>query len=83
MQSKADNLCCTSEDANASDTLFLSSLSIHYNLYSLIVVSANGIKISSANGHYARKCFTETELSHGWDGHKKLLVEMSRIRMRI
>ena len=30
-------------------------------------MSDNGIKISSANGHYALKYFIETEFSHGSD----------------
>ena len=43
---------------------------IHNTLHSLFAdctVSANGIKISSAIGHYAHKCFIETEFSHGSD----------------
>ena len=41
--------------------------------YLLITVSANGIKISSANGHYAHKSFIETEFSHGTDAKKTWL----------
>ena len=36
-------------------------------------MSANGIKISSANGHYAHKSFIETEFSHGSDAKKTWL----------
>ena len=46
-----------------------------YIRFSLIAVSANGLKISSADGRYAFKSFIETEFSHGSD--EKKLIEMS------
>ena len=56
----------TTGDANASDTPFFVNNILH-SLFADCTVSANGNKISSANGHYAHKCFIETEFSHGSD----------------
>ena len=38
-----------------------------HSLFADCTVSANGIKNSSANGHYAHKIFIETEFLHGTD----------------
>ena len=40
------------------------------SLFADFTVSANCIKISTANGHYAHKSFIETEFSHGTDAEK-------------
>ena len=44
-----------------------------HSLFADCTVSANGIKISSANGHYAHKRFIETEFSHGTGAKKTWL----------
>ena len=66
VQSNGNNLRYTTGDANASDTPFFLNNILH-SLFADCTVSANGNKISSANGHYAHKCFIETEFSHGSD----------------
>ena len=66
VQSNGNNLRYTTGDANASDTPFFVNYILH-SLFADCTVSANGNKISSANGHYAHKCFIETEFSHGSD----------------
>ena len=66
VQSNGNNLRYTTGDANASDTPFFVNYILH-SLFANCTVSANGNKISSANGHYAHKCFIETEFSHGSD----------------
>ena len=48
-------------------------LIISFIRFSPTTVSANGIKISTANGHYAPKSFIETEFSHGTDTKKTWL----------
>ena len=66
VQSKRNNLRYTARDANTSDTVYFVKNTLH-SLFADCTVSANGIKISSANGHYAHKCVIETEFSHGSD----------------
>ena len=66
VQSNGNNLRYTTGDANASDTPFFVNNILH-SLFADCTVSANGNKISSANGHYAHKYFIETEFSHGSD----------------
>lgn len=53
------------DDANSDAPYFVNN--ILHALFSECTVSANGIQISHANGHYAHKCFIETEFSHGTD----------------
>ena len=79
VQSNGNDLRFTTGDANNSDTPHLVNNTLH-SLFTDCSVSANGIKISSANGHYAHKSFIETEFSHGSDA-KKNLAEMSGIRI--
>ena len=38
-----------------------------HSLFSDCTVSANGLKVSNANGNYAQKNFSETEFSHNKD----------------
>ena len=45
-----------------------------HSLFSDCTVSANGLKISNANGHYAHKSFLETEFSHNIDAKKTWLA---------
>ena len=66
VQSNGNNSRYTTGDANASDTPFFVNNILH-SLFADCTVSANGNKISSANGHYAHKCIIETEFSHGSD----------------
>ena len=40
---------------------------VYHSLFSDCTVSANGLKISNANGNYAHKSFIETEFSHNKD----------------
>ena len=44
-----------------------------HSLFASCTVSANGIKISSANGHYAHKRFIEKEFLHETDAKKTWL----------
>ena len=59
-----NDLQYTAGDAPATDASFFVNNVLH-SLFVDCTVSANGIKISSANGHYAHKSFIETEFSHG------------------
>ena len=45
-----------------------------HSLFSDCTVSANGLKISSANGNYAHKSFIETEFSHNKDAKSTWLA---------
>ena len=72
VQSNGNNLRYTTGDANASDTPFFVN-NILQSLFADCTVSANGNKISSANGHYAHKCFIETEFSQGSDAENTWL----------
>ena len=78
LQTDGTDLRYTTGDANASDLLYFANNILH-SLFADCTVSANGIKISTANGHYAHKSFIETEFSHGTD--EKKLAEMSRLRV--
>ena len=62
----------TAGDATATDAAYFVNNVLH-SLFADCTVSANGIKISSANGHYAHKSFIETEFSHGADAKKTWL----------
>ena len=63
VQSNGNDLGFTTGDANNSDTPHLVNNALH-SLFTDCSVLANGIKISSANGHYAHKSFIEKEFSH-------------------
>ena len=76
VQSNGNNLRYTTGDANASDTPFFVNNILHSS-FADCTVSANGNKISSANGHYAHKCFIETEFSHGSDAKSSWLKHES------
>ena len=52
-----------------------------HSLFSYCTMSAEGLKISNANGNYAHKSFIETEFSHNKDA-KKHLVGMSGLLLR-
>ena len=69
LQTDGTDLRYTAGDANASDLPFFAN-NILYSLFADCTISANGIKISTANGHYADKSFIETEFSHGTDAKK-------------
>ena len=45
-----------------------------YSLFSDCTVSANGLKISNANGNYTHKSFIETEFSHNKDAKANWLA---------
>ena len=45
-----------------------------HSLFSDCMVSANGLKISNANGNYAHKSFIETEFSHNKDAKNTWLA---------
>ena len=45
-----------------------------HSLISDCTVSANGLKISNANGIYAHKCFIEAEISHNKDAKNTWLI---------
>ena len=72
VRNNGNDLRFTTGDANNSDTPHLVNNALH-SLFADCTVSANGIKISSANGHYAHKSFIETEFSHGSDAKKTWL----------
>ena len=59
------------DPANTDSAFFVSN--VLHSLFADCTVSANGIKVSSANGHYAHKSFIETEFSHGTDAKKSWL----------
>ena len=62
---KADNtnLNYVTGDATQQDTPVFVNNTLH-SLFSDCTVTAQGIKVSSANGLYAHKAFIETEFSH-------------------
>ena len=62
----------TAGDATATVAAYFVNNVLH-SLFADCTVSANGIKISSANGHYAHKSFIETEFSHGADAKETWL----------
>ncbi len=59
-------LAYTAGQDDQSDLPVLVNNSLH-SLFSECSVTANGVKVSSANGLYAHKSFIETEFSHGKD----------------
>ena len=69
LQTDGTDLRYTADDAKASDLPFFAN-NIFHSLFADCTVSANGIKISTANGHYAHKSFIETEFSHGTDAEE-------------
>ena len=66
LQTDGTDLRYTTGDANASDLPYFVNNILH-SLFADCTVSANGVKISTANGPYAHKSFIETEFSHGTD----------------
>ena len=78
LQTDGTDLRYTHGDANASDLLYFADNILH-SLFADCTVSANGIKISTANGHYAHKSFIETEFSQGT--RKENLAKMSGLRV--
>ena len=71
-QTDETDLRYTHGDANASDLPYFAN-KILCSLFFDCTVFANGIKISTASGHYAHKSFIETEISHGTDATKTCL----------
>ena len=53
-------------DVTKTDAPYFCNNVLH-SLFSDCTVSANGLKISNANGNYAHKSFIETEFSHNKD----------------
>ena len=72
LQTDGTDLRYTHSDANDTD-LPHSANNILHSLFADCTVSAIGIKISTANGHYEHKNFIETEFSHGTDAKKTWL----------
>ena len=72
LQTDGTDLRYTQGDANASDLPYFANNILH-SLFADCTVSANGIKISTANGHYAQKSFIGTEFSLGTDAKKTWL----------
>ena len=72
LQTDGTDLRYTAGDANASDLPFFANNILH-SLFADCTVSAIGIKIPTANGHYAHKSFIETEFSHSTDAKKTWL----------
>ena len=72
LQTDGTDLRYTAGDANASDLPYFANKVLH-SLFADCTVSANGIKISTANGHYAHKSYIETEFSHGTDAMKNCI----------
>ena len=60
-------------DPDKTNSPYLTNNTLH-SLFSDCTVSANGLKISNANGHYAHKSFLETEFSHNIDAKKTWLA---------
>ena len=72
VRNNGNDLRFTTGDANNSDTPHPANNVLH-SLFADCIVSANGIKISCANAHYAHKSFIETQFSHGSDAKKTWL----------
>ena len=72
LQIDGTDLRYTYGDAKASDLPYFAKNILH-SPFTDCTVSANGIKISTANGHYAHKSFIETEFSQGTDAKKTWL----------
>ena len=64
LQTDGTDLRYAHDDANASDLPYFANNILH-SLFADCTVSANSIKVSTANGHYAHKSFIQTEFSHG------------------
>ena len=60
-------------DITKTDSPYFCNNVLH-SLFSDCTVSANGLKISNANGNYAQKIFIETEFSHNEDAKNTLLA---------
>ena len=56
-------------DVTKTDAPYFCNNVLH-SLFSDCTVSANGLKISNANGNYAHKSFIETEFSHNKDAKR-------------
>ena len=63
LRPNGDKLAYDAGNAAATDAPFFVNNTLH-SLFSECSITANGIKISSANGNYAQKAFIETEFSH-------------------
>ena len=63
----------TKADITKTNSPYLANNTLH-SLFSDCTISANGLKISNANGHYAHKSFIETEFSHNKDAKNTWLV---------
>ena len=68
---KYDNTAAA--DVTKTDAPYFCNNVLH-SLLSDCTVSANGLKISSANGNYAHKSFIETEFSHNTDAKSTWLA---------
>ena len=66
VQANGNDLRYHATEAADTDNASFANNALH-SLFTDCTVSANGIKISSANGLYAHKSFIETEFSHGKD----------------
>ena len=62
----------TAETARTDAPYFCNN--VLHSFFSDCTVSANGTKISNANGIYAHKCFIETEFSHNKDAKNTWLA---------
>ena len=71
-QTDGTDLRYTHGDANASDLPYFANNILH-SLFADCTVSANDIRVSTANGHHAQKSFIETDFSHGTDANKTWL----------
>ena len=60
-------------DVTKTDAPYFCNNVLH-SLFSDCTVSANGLKISNANGNYAHKGFIETEFSHNKDAKNTWLA---------
>ena len=60
-------------DVTKTDAPYFCNNVLH-SLFSDYTVSANGLKISNANGNYAHKSFIETEFSHNKDAKNTWLA---------
>ena len=66
LKTDGTDLRYTHGDANSTDLPYFAS-SILHSFFAACTVSENGIKVSTANGHYTHKSFIETKFSHGID----------------
>ena len=63
LRPNGDKLEYDAGNAAATDAPFFVNNALH-SFFSECSITANGIKISSANGNYAQKAFIKTEFSH-------------------